>query len=497
MPPRIPILLSSAVAAVVLLATVPGSFADKGFFALTAHSFANPPFFITGAGTHENAYTLRTLRSSPEKPDGGDIPIEIAITDDPDNVFQASPPSPVDLAVILKNLRRLGKNTVAIGMPLAWPDPDIISLAALDQQLDSIPNLVTSTPLSRNPVPSPLPQAFRRASIPVSEVKGDTSLLPKVNRTSIPDVILGNKTSLAGFTTLESEQTTEFPHLIAVWDDRLLFSFHLLSVLFHFEKNPSDVRIHLGEFLSLGDTGPYLPIDEYGRLPLPNSSLPSSPKPSIRAERLIDAPVGFLEGESSKPVLIRNALSTADSASTRYSEAVVPTVSLLSDPSATSQAQTFPRVPWHAELLFLASLLSLIYGLGNYPPMRGPFPLAILAGGILFLHFSIVPLTRTWIPTLPALGAVLIAIPVARLNQGPRKKAVSMTTEQKKPETPARKTAKKAAKKTTRKTPRKAAKKTTKKTAKKTPAKKTSKKAAKKTARKSPAKKHSPKSPEP
>jgi hypothetical protein len=35
---------------------------------------------------------------------------------------------------------------------------------ALDQQLDALPTVVTAAPLSRGPVSSPIPPAFRRAS---------------------------------------------------------------------------------------------------------------------------------------------------------------------------------------------------------------------------------------------------------------------------------------------------------------------------------------------
>jgi len=411
MPPRILKLLATALAALLVWTIIPGTSIDRTIFSLTARSFANPPFFITGFGNHANPYTLRTLRSS--APDVlTNLPTDIAITDDPDTVFQSSPPSPVDFAIILKNLRRLGAESVAIGMPLAWTDPDLISLIALDQQLDALPTAITSAPLSRNPVPTPLPPAFRRASIPTTDIHGEINALPIVNRIPIPDVILGNKSSLAGFTTLESEEPTEFPQLIARWDDRVVFSFQILATMAHFEKSPSSLEIHLGEYISLGENGPYIPIDRFGRLALSPPSVPVSDLSPIRAEKLIDAPDDFFNRNPSRPVLIRNLLSSANASSHQFGEAIVPSVAMLCDPSGTTDARTFRRFPWLAELLFLTSVISLVHGLGNYPVLRGRLPLAIVAGLIIALHFILVPTTASWPPTLPALAVVLVAIPL-------------------------------------------------------------------------------------
>ena len=420
MSPRLLNLISYSAATLLVWAVVPDSSLDRAFFYLTARSFANPPFFITDTETQNGGYTLRTLRGS--SPDLlGKLPPSITINDDLDNVFQTSPPSPVDFAVILKNLKRLGQESVAIGMPLSWTDPEVVSLAALDQQLNSFKAAITSAPLTRKPQPSPLPSAFRRASIPLSDLGGNISVLPIVNCVSIPDVILGTKSSLAGFTILESETATEFPSLIARWDDRVVFSFQLLAALDHFDAHLSDLEIRTGKHIAIKKAGLYIPIDQFGRLAIKPPILSASDISSIGAEELIDAPADFLAANPFEPALIRNTLSSTDPASSRYSDTIVPTVSLLSDPSGTTLAQTFERVPWYAEILYLGALLSLIYGLGNYPNLRGRAPLVGLGTLIIILHFLIVPLTGTSPPTLPALATILVAIPLTgRKKRSPR-----------------------------------------------------------------------------
>lgn len=399
-------LIICALSALIAWAILPGTFIDRGLFSLTARSFAEKPFFIAGTGIHKSAYTLRTLK---RKNASSSTPLpEIAITDDPDRVFQTSPPSPVDFAVILINLRRLGRDSVAIGMPLAWQQTDIISLMALDQQLDTLASVVTAAPLSRGAVPSPLPPAFRRASIALSNINGNTRNLPLVNRVAIPDVVLGNKSSLAGFTLLESEPDGGLPYLIARWDDRVVLSFALLAALANHGISPDNIEIRMGEFISFAKDGLFIPIDEFGRLTFAPPSSDSSA--AIPAETLIDAPDDLLADQRGGTVLLRNGMSAADIPSMRFSEALIPTVSLLADPSATLISKPFKRIPLVYELLLIASLICLLLGLENLPKICTRRALIILAGIFVILHFILVRGTGTWPPTLPALAAILAAI---------------------------------------------------------------------------------------
>jgi hypothetical protein len=408
-------------ATLITWAIFPGSSMDRILFSFTAGTFAEPPFFITGDGSREQPHTLRTLKRQ-GKASSNPLP-DIAITDDPERVFQSSPPSPVDFAIILKNLQRLGRESVAIGMPLAWPEPDVISLTALDQQLDSLTTAVTCAPLSRSPVPSPLPPAFRRASLPGSKIDGNIHNLPLVNRISLPDVILGNTTSLAGFTVLESEPDGGFPHLLARWDDRIVLAFPLLVAIADHKADPSEIEIRLGQYISLGNEGPYIPIDGFGRLTFKPFS--SDSEDSISAETLIDASEDLLAADRRRPILIRNTMSAADEATLRFSGSLVSTASILTDPSGTSIPKPFPRIPWLTELLLIASLISLIHGLSYHPKTAGRRTLAILAAFLIILHFVLIPITGSWLPTIPALVGVMAAIPLT-----PRRINFSIDSEQ-------------------------------------------------------------------
>ncbi|MFM2196797.1 MAG: hypothetical protein RLZZ505_229 [Verrucomicrobiota bacterium] len=397
-----------AVAALLAWAILPGTFLDRGLLYLTARAFVQPPFFISGKGSHDSPAILHALN---QQATAVTAPFpDVAITDDPDRVFQNSPPSPVDFAIILKNLRRLGRDSVGIGMPLSWPAPDVISLMALDQQLDALPSVVTSAPLARGAVPAHLPPAFRRASVELSKIHGNPRDLPLVNRVSIPDVLLGNTNSLAGFTTLESEPDGGFPHLLARWDDRVVFSFPLLAALADRKVSPAEIEIHLGKYILLGKDNQNIPIDGFGRLAFKPPS--SDGSASIPAETLIDAPDNLLSARRAGMVLIRNGMSAADEASLAFSQSLVPTVSLLAASSGTASSKTFERMPQLVEWLVIASLISFLHGLGSFPKTSDRRALAVLAGILVILHFILVPATGTWPPTLSALAAVLAAIPL-------------------------------------------------------------------------------------
>jgi hypothetical protein len=412
-----------AAAALLAWIAIPGTAVDREIFSLSAKVFTESDHFISGKGTSSKPFTIHRLKDSSSHLTG-ELPTDIVITDDPEGVFQESPPSPVDFAVILKNLRRMGRDSVAIGMPLSWADPDVLSLTALDQQLDAIPSVITSAPLSRSPVPTPIPPAFRRASVSLFSIAGDTSLLPRVDRISIPDVVLGNDTSLAGFTTLESEETTGLPYLLARWEDRAVLSFHLLAALQRSDVTPHAITVRLGEWISLGVDGPFIPIDEFGRLTI------KPPKPAVKgipAETLIDAPEDWLPDTADHPVLIRNGLSLSDPVAADYSESLVPTVAMLSDPEGTTVSRIFPRPPLFSELLLIASLLSLLYGFGKCPFLSGKIPLTILAGILFVLHFILIPATSTWIPTFPLIACALAAIPFAASTAPSEDKAPAPT----------------------------------------------------------------------
>ncbi len=408
-PRRYASILCTSIVGCIACWLIPGTSVERYAFLITTIPFTGPQSVIDGNGSAEKPYAHKTTKPLDFKKISR--PIDITITDDPNQIFQSSPPSPVDFAIILKNLTRLRRDSIAISIPLTWTDPETIPLAALDQQLDAIPNLITSTPLSRGSVPSPIPPAFRRASIDLSQVHGNTALVPVVNRIPIPGILLGNEKSLAGFTTLESEPDQKSLPLIAIWDDRVVLSFHLLAALNHLQVPPSSIEIHLGRHIYLGKKSCYIPIDSYGRLSLFPKAFKTIQTKPLPAEELLDAPEQTFPKDTFKPIIIRNTHSAQDLPSIEFSNSLIQTITLLSNPSNGFSIKYYTNLTKDVELLFMAALLCLIFGIQNFCYGRDARrPLIALTAAIIIIHFLIVHLTATWLPTLPALLTLSVAI---------------------------------------------------------------------------------------
>jgi hypothetical protein len=387
----------------------PGTAVERYGFLFTTIPFTGTQSTIDGDGSPEKPYAHKTSKQINFKKISQ--PIDITITDDPNQIFQSSPPSPVDYAIILKNLTRLHQDSIAIGTPLTWTETEAIPLATLDQQLDTIPNLITAAPLSRGSVPSPIPPAFRRASIPLSQLHGNTALVPIVNRIPIPDVLLGNKNSFAGFTALESEPDQDSYPLIAIWDDRVVLSFHLLAALNHLNIPTSSIQIHIGRHIHLGKKSYYIPIDNYGRLSLFPESFKTIKTTPLPVENLVDATEETFRKNTFKPIVIRNTHSAQDLAAIDYSNSLIQTITLFANSSNGFSIKYYSTLTKDIEILFIAAMLCLIFGIQNFCPGRDArMPLLALSAVIFVLHFLIVHLTATWIPTLPILASLTVAI---------------------------------------------------------------------------------------
>ncbi|HEY8961390.1 MAG TPA: hypothetical protein VIM57_04230, partial [Luteolibacter sp.] len=327
-------------------------------------------------------------------------PVVVAIGDDPEGVFQSSPPSPVDFAVMLKNLRRLGTKRVALGTVMAWGESDPIARSALERQLSEFEAAVTSTPLTRGVTPEPMPGAFLRASLPVKRVKGETALLPVVNRLPVPGTILGEGNVIAGFSELESENVTGLP-LLARWSDRVVFAFPVMAALAERGLPVDEVTVRLGESLQLGPDGPIVPIDSFGRLAVsPAKSPPVSP---VAAESLIDA----LELPASPLVMLRDDRGAADAATKRFSANLVPSLAAIDAEAGLSPRRRFVRMQWQGEAMFLAGIVLLQVMFAGGGSFRRHLTLLLLTGLVVATQYIGACWAHGWLPGVAALGSVL------------------------------------------------------------------------------------------
>lgn len=409
------VLLVSATAALGAWRWIPGSSVDRAVFAAVASGSSNGTLFISGKGTHEESWSLRIF-STGRKADSQKAPVIVALGDDLKGFFQSSPPAPIDLAVIFTNFHRLGAKKAATAAVFAWEKPDPIGLAALEKSLTHFDSLVMAAPLSRGVMSSPMPPAFRRTSIAVEKIRGDASALPLVNRLPIPGIILGGETTLAGFSALESEPPSQFVPLLARWEDRVVFSFSLLTVFQRLDLPLDGVEVRLGEFLKLGPAGPIVPIDAAGQLAPPLK--PLSPYAEISAEALIDGGDDLFPKQAPDPVILRDDQTAAEPATREFSRDLSAVITAIASNQGLSEAQEFPRLSQDWELGILAAVvgvLILLGGAADFVRNMGVLVLAGMCGAAQWIGFGV---ASVWLPGVPMCVAILFAMLVYKQIAG-------------------------------------------------------------------------------
>ncbi len=413
---RTRVIAGAALIALIGWRLLPGTELDKAAFTLAARSFANPPFFISGFGSRETPWNLRTF-SSATRSDSRQAPLIVSLGDDPGGVFQSSPPSPVDLAVILNNFQRLGVKKAATAAVLAWDEPDPMGLAALDLCIGRFESLVMAAPLSRGAVPEPMPAAFRKTSIPVSAVQGGVSLLPVVNRIPLHGVILGGKNTRAGFQVLDSEPATSRAPLLARWEDRVVFAFPLVVMLQRLGLPVDQLEIHPGGFLKFGKNGPIIPIDVYGRLDAPVKE--QRPYSIVSAEELIDGNDALIPKHAPDPAILRDDRSASEPATREFSVRLPSLIAAIASDAGLAKARDYPRPRALWEFVLLAALCAIIGWITSLAAYPRRIVFALLTGAIISLQLAVIGMAGIWLPGLAALATlagacVILSWPTAK-----------------------------------------------------------------------------------
>jgi hypothetical protein len=395
-----------------------GTAFEQAAFTRVLGDFAKPPIFIAGKGTHAAPWRVRVL-SSKTKIDFHKAPMVVSLGDDPDGVFQASPPSPVDVAVVLKNLRRLGAQQVALGTVLAWETPDPVALKGLEMVLNDFQLVVHAVPLARGAIAQAMPAAVRRASLAQGAIHGDVAKLPIVNRVAVADVICGGGTTLAGFSVLDdAESGNGTLPLLARWQDegRVVLAFPLLAVLARHALPVDGIQVKLGEFLQLGPAGPVIPIDRYGGMSLPIK--PVASRADVTAEALIDGTPDMFQA-APEWIMLRDDQTRAPRATREFSATLTAAIAAIESDAGLGQSITYRRlaVAWEAALILALALLSaLLMGLPRFQRLLG---FGSLAAACVAAQWLAVGMAQLWLPGIPLLAALVAAIIVSLVGAGP------------------------------------------------------------------------------
>ncbi len=299
------------------------------------------------------------------------------IDDDPDGMNAYGIYDPTDLAVTVRNLVRLEAKHLFLGTHLHWPDLPEIENNTLNSQLELLESCILSTPLRRTADVVEIPGYLLDSSLPLGEVKGNSQTLPKVNNLSLALTLKIPNNCKVGFSQLESEPVTSDIPLLAVWGDRVILSSLLLERMHHLKLTPADIQITIGKFVSLGDTGNVIPIDEFGYYT-------PTEFPKVTKAHIISADITSIE---KSPVETANAVLTASGAKADSYRAIESPVKQLTQLTLTpvfSETVKYQRIWWWAELI-LALLVALLMAIAVKRSVLIYWLWALFLAGILIL----------------------------------------------------------------------------------------------------------------
>jgi hypothetical protein len=411
----------TALVAIAVWLVIPGSKIERNTFKALAQRMAGSPIEISGAGSHADPWQM-SFRSNPG--DGSNMPGTVALKDNLENIFQSSPHSPIDMAVIFKNLQRLGTKHLACSVLLAWEEPDPIALTALEGALLDFESVVLAAPVTRSAIMEAMPADFRRASIPLEKLSGDPSSLPVVNRVSIPSIIHGGENAMAGFEVIDSEPTAEHLHLMARWDDRVIFSFPVIATLRQLGLDPDDLKIEVGSHLQLGVAGPRIPIDEFGGIAI--ESLSVNPKTDLFAKELIDAEVGDSKLPDLKQAILCDLRSHADITTRDFNRLIPSCMEKLLQGQGKPEQLTIKRIGSSLELPLLLVLALALSFAGLLGRVKMSMICLLVLGGCSAATWLGLQNER-WLPVLAALVIVATAWACSIIfTQGRKRTTTSM-----------------------------------------------------------------------
>jgi len=416
---------------------------DRVLFQVVTGASANPPFFVSGEGSHAQPWMVRTRASS--KFDGRVRPPTIVSIASPSaEYFQSFPPSPVDYALVFKYLKARGVRHVAVGSVMQWDagTPDSNQKNTLDDWLaapkaqvppapspgqgesspDSehdapkpvsvrgptgFPSFVTGTPLTRKGESSPIPAAFVRASLPVAAVVGDTGRLPVVNQLAVKGVMLGDAHTLSGFSLVDSEAGSSSMPLVARWDDRIVFAFPVVTAFAERSWPVEGIELRLGEYLKLAPGGPVIPIDDTGHL---IGKLPKISAIPVPLEALLDEDTKIPEDSVT---ILMDDRQVSDPTDRPITSPGTSLLAMMRADAFLTPLRTFPRTSQPVEGCLILGLAFLLGMCASSDLFRLRLGFGIIFATVLILQVMDASLAGIWLPGVPFLAMVVVGYAVA------------------------------------------------------------------------------------
>ncbi|MBK1829844.1 hypothetical protein JIN77_03850 [Verrucomicrobiaceae bacterium R5-34] len=368
-----------------------------------------------------------TSRLLSKQPDRGRAFQLIEITDDPDRVYESTPPSPLDYAVMLHALNDRGVENLVFTTRLSWDGDLGLSADALNHQLAPFSHASFGLPLTRGATAQELPPALRRSLIPFSQVSGNRRLIPTVNQVALPAVMSDGEHSYAGFSSIESTPgTADYVPMICQWQDEgLIPSLELLALMSAHDVRPDEVLVHCGRHIRLGMEGLVIPIDSYGETALPVLSAneqQASTQPPLKAEELITRPKDNSAGSATAvepDVFLFCATGEKTAATNLLSPERLAAVQhwstnlLAIEPGASID---YRRLPLWAQVVIIFDVAFAACWFSGFKRINRLLASLLTAALIYPLLLLIMDITEHWFNVSPLLTALIVGaiVPAAR-----------------------------------------------------------------------------------
>ena len=380
-------------------------------FVMIALSYQNGEQFVHQVDAQSDIITINSV----SKAQGQTNQVQsIQITDDPDKIFESSPPSALDYAIILTSLHKRGYKEVILTTSLNWDQQLGLETQGLGRQLAMFSRSAIALPVTRVATPQSLPDILRRSLIPMSRVSGNHRQLPFINYAPISIHADGGKHTLAGFSEVESIQlTTGSIPLLAYWQDEgLIPSIELLTVMMAHTIKPSDIVVDCGHHIRLGKNGPLIPIDEFGHTTAPKN--PAKPLAPIQAEKLMLPNNAKGQFHQPKPTALIHAVGVKSASTNTLSpERISRLVALSHHYPITETSATFVRLPLLASMILLLDVALLSFWFGELTRSKRLLAYTLSAALLIPLLFvllaTLLYLSQHWLSLSAPLATLITA----------------------------------------------------------------------------------------
>ncbi|MCP5537785.1 MAG: hypothetical protein H7A51_16315 [Akkermansiaceae bacterium] len=354
-----------------------------------------------------NTILVRTLLPQPDK--GRDIQI-IQVTDDPGQIFEQCPPSPLDYAIILESLKNRGYRHVVLATRMTWDQEPGLEAEGLGSRLARFDRSVIAIPVTRGATAQPIPAALQRALIRDDQVHGSHQLIPIVNQVALPAHTDGGVNTLAGFQRIESAPAPAGnTPLLAYWEgEGLIPSLDLLTVMAAHDTRPADLVIHCGQSIRLGKNGPVIPLDDYGQTRTPTTPVTTS-LPPLKIDDLITQQPSTPMSSQSQLCVIHAVGEKTSTTNVLPDDRLTSLLALSKNSLVPGNATRLHRLPLAASIVILVDIALLACWFAGFSRWSRHLAFALTASFLFPLLLALIDLTQHWFGLSAPLATLIVA----------------------------------------------------------------------------------------